>query len=31
LASYQFETMPCRSGLLASPPVRDCTFERKFV
>ena len=28
---YQFETTPCRSGQLASPPVRDRPFERKLV
>jgi len=31
LASYQLETIPCRSGLLASPPVRHCLFERNLV
>jgi len=25
------KTTPCRSGLLASPPVRDRPFERKFL
>src|SRR5579859_1268283 len=31
LASYQFETIPSPRGLLASPPVRSCLFERKLV